>query len=553
VGTGTIGKRFAFDARLSSIVSDGFIDRASARLKSYFAQGAYFTDNTLIKGITFGGNEKTYHAWDGVPTEEVAKGNRSYNPSGYIGDDAQGKPLYYADQTDNYAQTHYQLSLLQRLSPNLNLNLAGHYTRGDGYYEEYKLERNLQEYGLRAGDGSDLVRRKYLANDFYGGVFSLNHSPERWDVSLGGGANYYDGNHFGRVMWIKSYADDPHFSPNHEYYRSTGRKTDANLYLKILYRLSRNLSAYGDAQYRFIDYRIHGKNDTWDWIHNEMQNLSLDRQFRFFNPKAGALYQLNSRNTFYASLAVAHREPNRNNYTDAEFNQTPKPERLLDYELGYKLKAKHVEVGVNLYYMRYTDQLALTGRVNDIGEPLTSNVPNSYRTGAELTASARLLPWLEWRGNLTLSKNRILGFTEYVEDWESGNFEGEYLGSTPIAYSPNVVAGSLFTAQNQAFSVDLQTNYVGKQYLDNSGSDSRKLDAYLVSDLRCAYRLPVNGPKSAEVACSVHNLFNEKYESNGYVWYTWYEGTGNDRRRGNELRYFPQAGTHVLFQLTVRF
>jgi iron complex outermembrane receptor protein len=561
VGSGVLGEHFAFDARLSSIGSDGFIDRATADLKSYFVQGAYFAGSTWIKLLTFSGSERTYHAWDGVPAEELAAGKRSYNNSGRMGEDAEGRPLFYEDQTDCYEQTHYQLSWLQELDPSFRVHVALHYTRGDGYYEEYKTERTLREYGLQPfvdGDGnpvdeSDLVRRKYLANDFYGGIFSLNYKKDLWDVSLGGGANDYDGNHFGEVRWVKNYASDVAFWPNGEYYRSKGEKVDANVYLKANYQATGKLNLYGDLQYRFIDYRIKGENDTWDWINERMQRLDVKEQFHFFNPKAGAFYRIDGRNRAYASFAVAHREPNRNNYTDASFDEAPRPERLFDYELGYGFRNERLAAGANLYYMRYTDQLVLTGRVNDIGEPLTSNVPDSYRTGVELTAAARIASWLEWSGNVTWSENRILAFTEYVEDWETGGFESEYLGTTPIAYAPNITAGSLFTARYKRFEAGLQSNYVGSQYMDNSGSEDRKIDAYFVSNLRCAYTFPVRGLKSAELACSIHNLFNEKYESNGYVWYTWYEGSGADRQRGNDLRYFPQAGTHVSVQLTAKF
>jgi iron complex outermembrane receptor protein len=561
VGSGLIGNRFAFDARLSSITSDGFIDRATVNLKSYFAQGAYFSGNTRIKFVSFGGNEKTYHAWDGVPPEELDRGNRTYNPSGYIGDDANHNPLYYSDQTDNYRQTHYQLSLLQQFRPNLHLHLALHYTRGDGYYEEYKTDRKLEEYGLLAFADeasnpitrSDLVRQKHLANDFYGTIFSLDYKKEKWNASLGGGLNDYDGNHFGQVKWIKNYASDPSFAPNREYYRSTGKKTDANLYLKANYQLLSNLNLYGDLQYRFIDYRIQGENDTWDWINGAMQRLNVRERFPFFNPKAGVFYQLNAHNALYASLAVAHREPNRNNYTDAEFHETPKPERLLDYELGYNLQNRRFSLGLNLYHMRYNDQLVLTGRVNDIGEPLTSNVPDSYRTGIELTAAARIAPWLDWRGHATWSKNRILHFTEYVEDWETGVFEAEYLGDVPIAYAPSLTVGSLFTAHYKDFTIGLQSQYVAKQYMDNSGSDDRKIDPYFINDLRAAYAFHPHGLQSLELALSINNLLNESYESNGYVWYTWYEGSGSDRHRGNDLRYFPQAGTHLMLHLAARF
>ncbi|MDR0866046.1 MAG: TonB-dependent receptor [Candidatus Symbiothrix sp.] len=552
LGTGVIKEHWAFDARLSSITSDGFIDRASVDLKSYFAQGAYFNENTLVKFVTFGGKEKTYHAWDGVPGDILATGDRTYNPSGYIGEDEKGNPLYYKDQTDNYQQTHYQLSLLQKLNSNFNLNAALHYTKGEGFYEEYKTGRHLEEYGLQTGK-SDLVRQKWLDNDFYGGIFSLDYTQDQWNVSLGGGINQYDGNHWGYVTWVKNYAGDEAFLPNHEYYRSTGKKTDGNLYLKGNYQLTEALSFYGDLQYRHINYRIKGKNDTWDWINEEMQQLNVDEKFNFFNPKAGLFYQLNTENTVYGSFAVGHREPNRNNYTDAGLNEIPRPESLFDYELGYKFNNQTFAAGINLYYMQYKDQLVLTGKVNEIGEPLTSNVPDSHRAGIELVLGARITSWLRWDGNLTLSENKIKDFTEYVDDWESGEQVAVNYGTTTISMSPGITAGSLFSLNYESWTAGLQSNYVGKQYLDNSGSDDRKLDPYFVNNLRLGYTFQLKGLKSLGLNLLVNNLFNEKYENNGYVWYSWYEGSGADRVRGNDLRYFPQAGTNVLANLVLKF
>ncbi|WP_420885197.1 TonB-dependent receptor [Candidatus Symbiothrix dinenymphae] len=551
LGTGILNDHWAFDGRLSSITSDGFIDRAAVDLKSYFAQGAYFNDHSLVKFITFGGKEKTYHAWDGVSDYKLAEGNRTYNPSGYMGEDADGNELFYANQTDNYEQTHYQLSLLQRLNLNLNLNVALHYTKGQGYYEEYKDNRALEEYGLQAGE-SDLIREKWLDNDFYGGIFSLDYIQNKWNVSLGGGANKYEGNHFGYVKWVKDYTGDADFQPNHEYYRSTGDKTDANIYLKANYQLTNELSLYGDAQYRYIDYQIQGKNDVWDWNIGEMQNLNVHDKFNFFNPKVGLFYQINKENNVYASFAIANREPNRNNYTNANINEIPKPERLQDYELGYKFNNRTFSAGVNLYYMDYKDQLVLTGKVNEIGEPLTSNVPESYRMGAELVLGARITSWLKWNGNLTLSSNEIKSYTEYIdeydENWEWMRQVENALGTTPIAFSPNVTAGSLFAVSLKNWDGGLQSNFVGKQYIDNTGSDARSLDAYFVNNLRLGYTFHLKGVKSLALNVLVNNLFNAQYESNAWVYSSYQQGTRNE-----DFGYFPQAGTNFMANVVVKF
>ena len=564
LGSGIVRNHWLFDARLSSINSDGFIDRASVDLKSYFAQGAYFKENTLIKFVTFGGNEKTYHAWDGVPEDVLKSGNRTYNPSGYMGDDENGNPLYYKDQTDNYQQTHYQLSLLQHLTGNLNLNATLHYTKGLGYYEEYKTGRKFIEYGLKpffAADNtkiskSDLVRQKHLDNDFYGGVFSLDYSKDKWDISFGGGGNYYDGDHFGKVLWVKNYALDQNFAPGHEYYRSTGKKTDANLYLKANYQATNQLNLYGDVQYRFIDYKIKGENDTWDWINEQMQDMDIHKKFNFFNPKAGFLYQLNKENSFYGSFAVAHREPNRNNYTDAGLNEIPKPERLLDYEAGYKLIRPAFSAGVNFYYMQYKDQLVLTGKVNEIGEPLTSNVPDSYRTGIELILGTKITSWLRWNGNLTLSENKIKKFTEYVdlydENWEWIDQVENQLENTSIAFSPNVIIGSLFSFSYKNWDASVQSNFVGKQYLDNTGSDDRSIDSYFVNNLRFGYSFDCKTIKDIKLSLLINNIFDAKYETNGWV-YSSYLMDSQSLSRYDEKAYFPQAGTNILASLVLKF
>ncbi len=560
LGTGKLGGHWIFDARISGINSDGYIDRAAVDLKSFFAQTGYFNEKTFIKMIVFGGKEKTYHAWDGVPESELKKGNRTYNPSGYMGEDANGNPMYYDNQTDNYLQTNYQLSWMQVLSPDLKLNLAFHYTKGDGYYEEYKQDRSLVEYGLNPFEyngepveSSDLIRQKHLDNGFGGGIFSLNYIKGKWDATLGTGINNYDGNHFGYVTWIKNYAGDPDFYPEHEYYRSKGKKTDFNIFTKANYQLLDFLSLYGDLQYRRIDYTINGENDKWNWNTNAMQQLDVSEKFNFFNPKAGLFFKPNIKNEAYLSFAVAHREPNRNNYTDAGFNETPRPERLYDYEAGYKFRNKTWSAGVNFYFMQYKDQLVLNGKVNEIGEPLTSNVPDSYRMGVELTAGIRLSSSLRWDGSLTLSQNKIRNFSEFVYDGALDKQIENYLGTTSIAYSPPVIAKSLLSFSSKGWNAGFESSYVGKQYLDNTGSSDRKLDPYFVNNLLLAYRFQLRGIRSVSTGIQINNIFDQEYESNGYVWGTWYEGSGAEKTRINELYYFPQAGINILANISLKF
>ena len=581
VGSGVIGNHWAFDSRLSSIRSDGFIDRASVDLKSYFVQGSYFNEQTMVKFITFSGKEKTYHAWDGVPdyilfpSNSSEKENRKYNPSGYMSDNSDGIPQYYKNQTDNYDQTHYQLSLLQILNPYLKFNISLHYTKGFGYYEEYKINRTLKEYGLKPFElnqemvkKSDLVRQKHLDNDFGGLVFSIDYNKNKGNFSLGGNANRYDGSHFGRVIWVKYYAGDMILDPLHEYYRSKGEKIDFNLYARGNYQLTNNLNAYCDLQFRRIDYKIRGKNDTWDWLAGEMQNLNINEVFNFFNPKAGLFYQINPKSALYGSVAVAHREPNRNNYTDAGINEIPKPEFLVDYELGYRFNHKAWSFSANFYYMKYKDQLVLNGKVNAIGEPLTSNVPDSYRTGIELTAGVGLLPCLSWNGNLTLSQNKIKNYTEYVtvydSDWNpEAEQQADYYGTTNISFSPDVIANSLFTFKYKSFTAGLHSNYVGKQYLDNTGrtdanqTQSRKkersIDAYFVNNLRFSYDFSGKLRKRLSVSLSLNNIFNEKYESNGWVWSCYFRQSDGNLEPYTEKSYFPQAGINMLTNIILRF
>jgi len=562
LGTGTINEHWAFDARLSSITSDGFIDRASVDLKSYFAQGAYFNDNTMVKFVTFSGKEKTYHAWNGIddyiifPTDG-SKGNRTYNSSGYMGDDANGNPLYYKNQTDNYHQTHYQLSLLQRLKPHLNLNASLFYTKGAGYYEEYRRNRYLEEYGLKLFTPtvytSDLVRQKHLDNDFGGMIFSLDYRKDKWDVSLGGGGNYYEGSHFGYVIWAKEYMNDASFFPEHEYYRGIGKKADVNIYLKGNYQLTPELSLYGDVQYRHIDYKIDGLNDDYDWNQGQMQTLDVHDQFNFFNPKAGVFYQLNKENNLYGSFAIGHREPSRNNYTDATVNEIPKAEKLMNYEFGHKFNNKSFATGINFYYMKYKDQLILTGRLNEIGQQLTSNVPDSYRMGVELLAGIRIANGLKWDGNITFSQNKIKDYTNYVSVSGESEQVADYYKTTNISYSPDVIANSLFTFRHRAFNAGLQSSFVSKQYLDNTSSDDRSLDAYFVNNLRFGYDFKVKGLKQLSVNLLINNLFNEKYESNGWAWteYARRDDGGLDLYSG--AGYYPQAGTNILANLILKF
>ncbi len=570
VGSGLIGGRWAFDARLSNIQSDGYRDRASADLKSYFAQAGYYGDRTSVKFITFGGHEETYHAWDGI-SKEMLTTDRTYNPNGKIkGDNKdEGKVIgFYNNQIDDYRQTHYQLLFNHTFSPKWNVNAALHYTDGFGFYEEYKNGRTLVEYGLASYTAdeitytqSNLVRKKIVDSGFGGGVFSLNYKNDRLDASLGGGLNRYENDHYGQVIWVKNYIGQ--LDPEHEYYRNTGAKTDGNIYAKANYQITNGLSAYADLQYRYISYSIDGTNDKWDWTADpaHTQNLAIDENFSFFNPKAGLFWQINAHHSAYGSFAVAQKEPTRNNYTDGLFSEHPRPEKLFDYELGYTYRNRWFTAGVNLYYMDYTDQLVLNGRLNDIGEPMAENVKDSYRMGAEVSLGARITRWLRWDVNGTWSKNRIKDYKGYVSDYndkwkEMWTQTAIDMGDTPISFSPSFMANSLISVNYRGFDASFQSQYVDRQYLDNFGQKENSIDAYFVSHLNVAYTFKALYTKGITLGVSVYNLFNAKYETNGYSQTAAVYKDGDKSNKyvlAHDPRYYPMAGTNVLAHVTIRF
>ena len=557
-GTGLING-FAVDARLSRLVSDGFIDRAYVDMKSYFASAGYYGENTMLKLVTFGGNQKTHQAWNGVDLDLVAsdpsKYSRSYNELG-IYKAADGSTKYF-DQTDNYNQTHYQLHFVHSLNPKLNINAALHYTRGIGFYEDYKEGRKYKEYDLTPAvvegvtlSKTDLVRQKWLDNHFAGAIFSANYKLEKLALTFGGGGNKYFGDHYGFVKWIQfpNKAD-----VNHRYYFNASTKTDFNIYAKANYLITDNLSAYADLQYRNIVHNMKGINDNFDDSTGKLQDITQRHPFNFFNPKFGLNYQFDRSNSVFASFAIANREPNRNNYTDAGPNEFPTHETLYDTELGYKYLSSNFSVGANAYYMSYKNQLILTGKLSEIGEALTTNIPESYRAGIELMAGVKIVDGLRWDGNLNLSQNIIRNFTEYVDvydaDWNWIELKENFFKTTDISYSPSAVANSIFSYGINGFETALYSTFVGRQYIDNTTDLSRSIDPYFVNNLRFSYSWKFDKIKSIDFNLLINNLFNAEYETNGYNWYTYYL----DGERINEKRYFPQAGTHFLFSTSLKF
>lgn len=576
LGTGLLKDRWTVDARLTHIGSNGYRDRASSKLYSYFLQAGWHNPSTSIRFITFGGHEETYHAWDGI-SRSMLKTNRTYNPNGEIKRDGDVVG-FYEDQNDIYKQTHYQLLVEHKFSPALRLNVGLHYTDGYGYYQEYKNARTLIEYGLKPFniaqtddqgnvtstqvEKSSLVRRKILDSSFAGGVFSLRYAKNRLDATLGGGFNRYTNNHYGRVLWVENYVGE--LDPSHEYYRNKGEKNDFNIYLRGNYTLWRGLSVYADLQYRHIGYIIKGVNDKWDWTATpeRMQVLNVDEKFDFFNPKAGLNWQINPYHRAYASVAVAHKEPTRNNYNDGPLQVHPRAERLVDWELGYAFSNARWTAGVNAYYMKYKDQLVLNGKLNEIGELMAENVPDSYRMGLELMAGYRFTKWLRWDVNATLSRNRIKNYVGYVSDYNADTWDEMWTqtaiecGNTTIAFSPSVIANSVIALDLKGFTAQFQSQYVSRQYLDNFQRKDDSIDGYFVSHLHLAYSFTMPHVKRITMGVSVYNLFNAKYETNGYS-QTAALYKGGDKAAGYTLssdpRFYPMADLNMLAHISLLF
>ena len=571
-GTGIMDNGFAFDARYSKVNSDGYLERAFTDAYSYSASAAWYGNATMLKFLTYGGAQSTYIAWDGVDLDSFRK-NPRFNPAGVMENldgspmlDADGKQMYYENQTDNYEQQHYQLHASHVFSSALNLNAALHYTRGYGYTDQYKNGEDYVDYGIEPVaddngvlvDKSNLIRQKFLDNDFYGGVLSLNYTNDKLQASFGGALNNYVCDHFGDAELIVPKKGNVLVE---DYYHNVGEKLDGNVYVKANYQVTNGLDLYADMQYRHIGYRVDGVND------DTMSEMNVNETFDFFNPKAGISYNHENHNA-YATFAIANREPSRSNFTDAGPNERPTSERLYDYELGYNYAHRAFTVGANLYFMDYDNQLVLTGKLSDTGAALTTNVKDSYRAGIEIIAGIKFSDYLRWDGNVTLSRNRILNFTDWVDDWyadwtkpeviaANGQVKMEY-GDTDIAFSPNATIGSKFDFNIKGFNAVLQTNYVGEQYLSNTMSQDAKIDDYCVTNLRLAYTLPINKTvKDITFNVQMNNLFNNSYVSNGWS-YGYFEGADANGSFKPEAQkymtaYYAQATFNIHAGFVVNF
>ena len=544
-GTGLLDSAWAFDARLSNIKSDGYIDRASADLGSYYVSGAWYGKTAMVKAITFSGVEETYQAWYGVHKDSL-KTNRTFNPAGIYFDN-NGNILYYDNQVDHYHQDYYQLHFSKIIDSKLNLNAALHYTKGYGYYEEYKEDAALSDYGLNDVvidstniiSYTDLVRRKWLDNDFYGFTFSANYDPhKKLAITLGGGWNQYDGDHFGEVIWAQ-YASNGNI--RHTYYDDNAVKTDLNVFGKATYNFSKKLSAFADVQYRMIDYTFLGYN-------SDLINIDQDASLAFVNPKAGITYNINERANVYLFYGRGNKEPNRDDYTQSTPQSRPKHETLDDIEIGYRHNIKKAAWSVNAYYMIYENQLVLTGEINDVGAYNRSNVEDSYRAGIEAEFGVKVLKNLEWAGNVTLSRNRIKNFKEFIDDYDNGGQLVNIYSETDIAFSPGIIAANIITYNPvKNTEISFMSKYVGEQFLDNTSNTERMIDAYLVNDVRMSYTIKTKKANEIALRLVVNNLFNEMYESNGYTYSYIYGGMVT------ESFYYPQAGINWLAGLSLKF
>ena len=533
VGTGLLNNKFAVDMRLSKIWSDGYIDRAFSDLKSFYVSGSLFGKSGILKLIIFSGVEHTYQAWAGVPKDSL-KTNRTYNP------------YSYENETDNYWQDNYQIHYSKKINSNLSANIALHYTRGRGYYENLNNNSTFSSYNLPDAifntdtiTSTDLITRRWLDNYFYGATYSLNYANKKITAVLGGGWNNYSGNHFGDVIWAGIVTFN---GEKYRWYTGTGNKSDFNTFLKVNYILTDKLNLYADLQLRKINYSIGGFDEN-------LKDVAQNHKYNFFNPKTGLFYSLSDKQKIYASFGISQREPDRGNFIDADPGKTPVPEKLYDYEAGYELQTSKVMVKGNLFYMNYIDQLILTGKINDVGAPVMTNILKSYRLGVEVEAGIQILTDLNWYGNLSLSRNIIPVFTDYTDNWDTGVQNQETLQNKPISFSPSVIAASVLDYNPvKNLHLGLNSKFVGKQYIDNTENSGRMLDKYMVQNLSVSYLIKNKMFKELTCKFLVNNLFDKKYETNGWV-YKYIEGGSQHLMDG----YFPQAGINYMFSAVLKF
>ncbi len=565
IGSG-LKNNFYAEGRLSNIQSDGYIDRARADLNSYYLETGFLNEETAIKAIVFGGKEVTYQSWYGTPEAVVNNdrdGIQAFIDRNFPSDEEAQNLLNsgrtynfytYDNEVDNYQQTHYQLHISHQFNTHFSANVSGNFTRGKGYFEQYKNDEALGDYfpnNTNASDEGDVIRRRWLDNDFYALVYSLNYTKNNLNLYLGGGYNTYRGDHFGEVIWDSFPSSIPIRS---NYYFSYGDKEDFNTYVKAEYSINSNLFALLDLQYRSVNYESVGTS-------SDLLDINVKESYNFFNPKFGLTYTIDNYNSVYGSYAIANREPNRDDLTKNPVR--PKSEQLHDFELGYKLRKANYYVTTNLYYMNYKDQLILTGDLDDVGGPIRQNVAKSYRAGIELQAGYKVSDQFRVDANATFSQNKIKAFDYIIYDtqYDPNTFDSvsytpvvTQFEDTDISFSPNIIFGSTLTySPIKNGSIALLSKYVGKQYLDNTSSNTKSIDAYFVNNLNVSYKIKPKWIKEIGLNLLVNNLFNSEYVSNGYTYSYFYRPVGSSDAPITENFYYPQATTNFLLGATLKF
>lgn len=536
-GSGLLNNRFSVDIRLSKITSDGYIDRAKSDLSSAYLSTAFLAPKTSVRLNIFTGQEKTYQAWNGISEADLKAGNRTIN---YSGMEKPGEP--YKNETDNYNQTHYQLFFNHQLSGALTFNTALFLTRGKGYYEQYKAEKEYADFGLANPvigsvtiSESDFVRQLWLDNYFYGNIFSIQYKRKKTQLVLGGAYTNYDGKHYGKLLWASN-GGLP--EPAYKWYNNKADKSDFNIYAKWQQQLGSYWSLFTDLQYRHINYDLAGFRDH--------PSINIFNNFNFFNPKLGLSYNKDGWNAFL-SYGIAAKEPNRDDFETGSTN-IPEPERLHNIEASIEKRKATWNGSATFYYMGYKNQLVLTGKVNDVGAYTRTNIPESYRMGVEIQGGLKLSHWVNIAGNIALSRNQVINFTEYIDDYDNGGQKINFYPSADIAFSPSVVGGaSLNFLPVKNVELSFISKYVSKQYLDNTENSSRSLQSFYVQDIRGIYSFKTKWHKEVNIIAQINNLLGEKYEPNGY---TFSYFTGGETVTENY--YFPMALRNVVISLNVK-
>ena len=556
--TGIINKQFNFEARLSRIISDGYIDRSGSNLRSYYLSGGSYGKKTIIKTVFFGGSEITHQAWYGTPAARVTGNTDALNKvidfSGeYVTQDQKNNLLnsdrrfnyyLYDNEVDDYKQDHYQLHLTHTFSSKLNFSGALHYTYGRGFFEQYNGDDLFSNYGLQniiinddTTSSADIIVRRWLDNHFYGITYGINYDSDKLELTLGGGINRYNGYHFGEIIW-SSFAGNTNIRD--KYYKGDAIKTDFNIFLKSIYQITHKLSAYGDVQLRNVNYQTEGKT-------HKLTSYDINKLLSFFNPKAGFTYQLSNNTQLYASYGIGNREPVRSDYIFANDKDQLKHETLRNVEVGIKSRKQKFSYELNYYLMNYKNQLVHTGAINDVGENIRTNTIKSHRMGVEIVGNYIFSKYFNWSLNVTLSQNKI---KEFIEPVVATSFDEIKHKNTDISFSPNIISGSRLSFNpTKKLSIELLSKYVGKQFLDNTSNEDRAIDSYLTHDLRLAYQFSIGGIDNIGFTLLINNLTNERYSSNGYTWGYYY---GNNDELYQQNNYYPQATINFLSGLSIK-